>query len=75
LVLYFPSSIHKNHNYVKTTMVFVKASKRAWILCTHILFAMGAAAFSGNFEITNLAVDCPSETDASSTADSFLCCE
>jgi hypothetical protein len=56
-------------------MAFIQASNIAWILFVHILFAIGAAAFSGNFEITNLAVDCPSESDATSTADSFVCRE
>ena len=45
------------------------------ILCAHALLIRGAAASSGNFEISHLVVDCLSEVDATSEADSFLCCE
>lgn len=75
LVFYFTASIHRNYIHAKTAMAFIQAFKIAWILFAHILLAIGAAGFSGNFEITNLAVDCPSESDATSTADSFVCCE
>lgn len=56
-------------------MAFIKFFIRGLILYAHALLAMRATASSGNFEISHLAVDGLSEVDATSEADSFLCCK
>lgn len=53
-------------------MARVRSFTVGWTLCVHLLFTIGAAAFSGNFELTTLALDSPSEADPASSAGSFL---